>query len=648
MPPPPRGKPSRALVVSVMLVGVVVLATAVMTVATSTASPVARVADIARAFRDYPARIRRARAREDETPFRRLAASQVGYGPLMQKRFTSPQRFTSFIVVSQHSGSTVFQGGAPVREVHTDVLGRIDTVWIGEFSALDAPGRYVIVADNGLSSYPFDIGTMVFDPAIRAVQRAFYFQRAFTAIDATHAEGPWMHASDANRAPPGVHQGWHDAGDFSIYNAQATSTLFWLLEAYNDFLPTADDTNIPESGNGVPDLLDEARWEVQWMLSVQDAPGGFQNTTCLEHYGPYGTNRHDDPTLSDSLRLYKSGEVGTIPTARAIGTLAYASTVFRRFDRQFAERSLNAAWKGWEYLEGRPGQNTDGPTCPASRQDGDSVAGRHVRAYAAAGMLLATGDARFSRAFEEYADDLSNDPSTYRPNVYAALLYLRAAAGDTSRKDAIRRRLRDQANAMRVDATRHPFEWSGRYFWGSVNAGFERAGAFSVKQCLADPSGASADCETAAANTHYALGRNLLQLSYVNGLPGVTRSHTHAFHQWLAALNANPFLFPGMVAGGPNATPERDDVSRPRAQPRPAWGYWGDPAMPRDASTPIDGRYTDNDSWSTNEVDVVWQAAGLYNLYFTQWMANQGRAAIEPSLTDDKRSRVGPGASFDW
>jgi len=122
---------------------------------------------------------------------------------------------------------------------------------------------------------------------------------------------------------------------------------------------------------------------------------------------------------------------------------------------------------------------------------------------------------------------------------------------------------------------------------------------------------------------HYALGRNIFQLSYVSGLPGVTKARTRAFHHWLATLNASPFLFPGLVAGGPNDKPEAYDISIPRARPIPVWGYWGDPGMPRDEATPLDARFTDNDSFSTNEIDIVWQAAALYNLYFAQWLARR-------------------------
>jgi hypothetical protein len=99
------------------------------------------------------------------------------------------------------------------------------------------------------------------------------------------------------------------------------------------------------------------------------------------------------------------------------------------------------------------------------------------------------------------------------------------------------------------------------------------------------------------------------------------------FHHWLAALDAHPRDFPGMIAGGPNLEPEPDDRSHPHASPRPIWAYWGDPAFPRGPTTPIDGRYTDNDSWSTNEPSVEWEARAVYLLHLARWLAG-GAAPI--------------------
>jgi endoglucanase len=550
-----------------------------------------------------------------EPPFSHLAASQVGYGPPMPKQFSAPRKFAGFRVVSDRDGAVALVGGAPVRQVRTNILGAIDTVWIGDFSALAAPGRYRIVADDGAASFPFDVGADVFDGPVRAVQRWFYYQRAFTAVDAAHAEGPWVHPTDAGKAPAGVRMGWHDAGDFSLYSTSTNTALFWLLETYSDFAPSADDTNIPESGNGVPDLLDETRWGLEWLLSVQEASGGFRNATCLERYSAYGTN------TPDNAAPYKEGEVGTLATARAVGNLAYASAIYRRFDSRFADRCLKAARDGYRYLREHWNENTDGPTCPAARADGSEEIGRHVRMFAAAGMLLATSESRFRDDFEENYIELDYDPSFLHMNGFAAQLYLRAAAGDPARKAHIRERLRLLSDQARDDGEKHPFQFASRNHWGTIGAGFTRVGSYNVKRCLEDPIGATRDCEQALADVHYALGRNYLQFCYVSGLPGVTRGRTHAFHHWLATLRAQPYCFPGMVAGGPYANPEAADQSKPHGRPIPAWGYWGDPAFPRGADTPLDGRYTDNDSWSTNEVDVDWQGSSLYNLYFARWMA---------------------------
>ncbi len=560
---------------------------------------------------------RRAALHLEPAPFDGLAASQVGYSPHMRKEFSSPKPFTSFRVIRVDTkGETAFRGGAPIRTIASDDTGAIRTVWLGDFSSLNTEGRYRIVADNGLSTFPFDIRVGIFDNALRSVQRAFYFQRAFTEIDAKHADGPWTHASDAALAPPGIKKGWHDAGDFSIYSASTNSALFWMLSAFADFSPTDDQTGIPESSNGIPDLLDEARWGLEWLLSSQAGIGAFHNTTCQDHYGSYGTN------LPESMSPYRLGEIGTIATGRAVGTLAFASALYRGRDPAFSDKMLTAATLGYRFLHDHPTENSDGPTCPAMREDQMPDIGRNVRMYAAAGMLLATGEARFNTDFEANVQPLENDPSYLRSNVYAALLYLRARAGNPERQKSLDGEFRRHAAIVVRDGSHNAFGWAGRDFWGSIAAGFQRTAGFSAPRCLQNPLGDAVDCEQILANVHHAFGRNYQLFAYVSGLQGVTRGRRHGFHEWLAALDAQPYLFPGIVAGGPNVDPEPNDVSYPGHRPRPIWGYWDDPAMPRSSATPFAGRYTDNDSWSTNELDIDWQGVTLYNLYVAQWLSN--------------------------
>lgn len=548
--------------------------------------------------------------------FSHLAATQLGFAPSGPKPFTSPTPFTAVDVRDLATGRVVWRGAAAPRPVETGVLGASTTAYRGDVAAVSARGRYRIEADNGLRSHPFQIGTDVFDVAQRLVQRVFYFQRAFTAVDARYTEGPWSHPSDAARAPAGVTGGWHDAGDFSVYNMTTVSSLFWLLESYRDFAAVDDATNIPESGNGVPDLLDEARWGLTWLLSVQVADGGFRNSTCVVAYGPYGRN------LPERGPPYVHGEVGTIPTGRAVGVLAAAAAVFRDRDAAFAQRLHEAAVRGWRWLEARPAEHSDGATCSAYRQDGDAQAGRATRMFAAAGLLVSTGERRFHDAFERAFVEIDEEPGPYRFSAYACLLYRRAAAADPARTAAIDARLAALAARITAAADAHPFAWTGRYVWGSLAIGFERAGLL-IARCMADPDAARADCLAALAGLDYAFGRNARLFAYVSGLPGATHGRRHAFHHWLASLDATPFLFPGAVAGGPNERPEAGDGSRPLAWPRSVWGYWDDPAMPRSIATALDHRYTDNDSWSTNEVAIAWQAPALYSLSFAQWAARR-------------------------
>jgi len=118
----------------------------------------------------------------------------------------------------------------------------------------------------------------------------------------------------------------------------------------------------------------------------------------------------------------------------------------------FADRCLEAARSGYRYLKRRWSENSDGPTCPAYRADGNAEIGRHARMFAAAGMLLAGGEQRFRDDFEESFIELQYDPSYHHLNGFAAQLYLRAPAGDPARKRHLRERLRVLAASARETA----------------------------------------------------------------------------------------------------------------------------------------------------------------------------------------------------
>ncbi len=567
----------------------------------------------------------------------RIAVSQLGFLPSMKKQFTSPVPFSSFQIRRAGDGGIAFTGGSAIRSVTSALVGG-STIWIGDFTDLSSPGRYKVVVDSA-ESFPFDIGLSIYDPPLRAVQLFFYYQRAFTSVDIPYAEGPWVHASDADKAPPGVVKGWHDAGNYAVYMPTMTQSIFWLLEVWSDFTPLDDSTNIAESGNGVPDLLDEARWGLEWVRSMQDSNGGFWGSACpgCNNVYTYGSSF---PT--DMLPYCKAAAPTVQNTAKAVAVLAYASVVYDQYDHSFAASCLSAAQRGWNWMTAHPGSTDDSGPCGSYIQGSDPALLKTHQMWADAALLYATGSSVYETAFENDRVPIGGISAFNKSEGFAASLYLRVRSGaNSSVQTALRNEIFAGADVVRASADSHPFGFATEYYWGCTGNGMHRSGQFSWRAFELD-STRTADRDQTLLNLDYIFGRNFYNLCFVSGIAGITNGRQHGFHEWMKALNASPWQFPGGLAAGPNQSPEPNDNSYPYARPYPVWGYWGDPENPRSAATPVEGRFTDNDSWSTNEVAINWNAALLYNLYAARKVASADRidAAVESPYTLPLRPRI--------
>ncbi len=585
--------------------------------------------------------------------FQYIAASQIGYAPGMKKQFSSPANFTSFEIVRTNDNAVAYTGGAPVRSVVSSVVGN-SIVYIGDFTSFATAGRYKILA-NGKESLPFNIGVDVFGGPVRAAQRFFYYQRAFTAIESPYAEGPWVHPTDAVKAPAGVVKGWHDAGDLTIYMPTLTQSLWWLLETWMDFQPTNDDLNIPESGNGIPDLLDETRWGLEWVRSQQDPNGGFWANSCAGGDNSYSYGSTTPNTVGSYTRTVAPTAQNT---AKAVAVLAYASKISQQYDATFAASCLSAARAGWAWLSANPNatNDADGGNCGVYGQGNDVTLLKTNKMWAAAAMLYATGESQFETAFQANYSPISWISSYSKSDAFAGKMYLRCTTGaNATTQNAIKQSIFQFADGVRADADAHPFQWATHYYWGSNSNAAHRTGQFSWQAFRMDQTRV-ADRDALLDNVHYMLGRNYLNISYMSGSDayGATQYRREGFHHWMKALNATPFHFPGAVAGGPNEAPSINDVSYPSATPYSVYGYFGDPRYPRDGTTPIDGRFTDNDSWSTNEICINWQGAILYNLYAAQWVASGGgpigpRDTLPPVISNVQSSAISSSsATITW
>ena len=220
-----------------------------------------------------------------------IRLNQVGFYPDGRKVavVASTAATGAFSVVRQADGAVVLAGTlGPARTWAASG----ETVRQADLSALTATGTYTLAVNGVGTSHPFEVRPAVLEGVARAALKGYYFQRASTPLVAAHA-GLWaraaghpdtqvlVHASAASPGRPAgtviaAPRGWYDAGDYNKYvvnSGIAVGTLLSLYEWEPDYV-RAFGVGIPESGNAVPDLLDEALWNVRWMLAMQDPADG--------------------------------------------------------------------------------------------------------------------------------------------------------------------------------------------------------------------------------------------------------------------------------------------------------------------------------------------------------------------------------------
>jgi endoglucanase len=527
---------------------------------------------------------------------RGIFADQLGYDTYGYKTF-SAEEYKSFSII-RVGDNKVMYSGTDKRAVTSRAVGD-NTVYVGEFTKFQVPGSYYIQLDNGKKSYPFEIGPNVYDATTRASVRFFYYQRNNTAIVMPYAEGPWVHEKDEKELvllPKSiggtkiVRKGWHDAGDLAIYMPNHTYACYWLLAAWDDFRYGPDNLNIPESGNGVPDLIDEIRWGLDWILDMQDEKdGGFFHNMCVNKNSPYNYGR----TTALTITGYELTNKTTAATASAVAALAYASKIFSEFDKKYADRLQRAALKGWEFLESNSQQINITENCD-TYQDADDI---HARFFASAALFLASGDEKFNRYF------LLKDPGSGWISDYnnqtnlAYALYLKSTKGDAKKQSELRNMLVSKAQEANADRDKHPFGFVGYYYWGSLGTSFARVGNYNLIDWRLNRNLNS--LFTAQQQLHYTFGQNSLNFVYFSGFG--ENGMKQGFHHWMKALNATPRSFPGLLAGGPNENPDPNERNMENT-------------YNKSPDTPIDQRYTDNDSWSTNEIAVNQNAQLTYAL----------------------------------
>lgn len=335
-----------------------------------------------------------------------VKVNQLGYAPDDTKTViaTSGEDTKFKIVKADNPDETVFVGKYPEEKVFDTSVSSL--VKKGDFSEFKEPGRYKILSSPSGYSYEFAIGDGLYEDVYKDSVLMLYNQRCGIALD-KNISGEYAHdechmteatvfGTDEKLEVSG---GWHDAGDYGRYVVPGAKTVQDLLLAYEDYGVTADDIGIPESGNGVPDLLDEAKYELDWMLKMQDeATGGvYHKVSCLvfpETVGP--TEETDELILAP---------ISYAATADFAAVMAKASVVYKDVDATFAANCLEAAKKAYDFIKAN--SDMTGYKNPEEIVTGEYPDGKLTdeTLFAAAELYIATGDASYKSDAEAVMAD---------------------------------------------------------------------------------------------------------------------------------------------------------------------------------------------------------------------------------------------------
>ena len=545
---------------------------------------------------------------------REVHLNQVGFYPEMEKVAVVVGAGTvEFRVLPAEGGEAVFSG-ALSEERHSEVWG--EPARVADFSALRTPGSYRVVVPGVGESPPFEIRDRVHGEVARAALKAFYHHRVSSATLPAHA-GVWarpaghpddrvaIHPSAASPGRPAgtlisSPRGWYDAGDYNKYVVNSGITTGTLLSLLEDLPEAASalEVDIPESGNAVPDLLDEVLWNLRWMLTMQDpADGGVYHKLTTASFA--GMVMPHEATAQRYV-VQKS----TAAALNLAAVAAQASRVLRRHAQAapgLADSALAVSLKAWGWARRNPEVLYD-QNAMNGAFDPDVATGaygdRNVAdefAWAAAELHATTAQDSFLSAVSVVADGPATVPTWNEVRTLA--YYTLARFGDSlppagaREAERARARLVAAADSLARGVEGHPFRVpmgaSRRDFvWGSsgvaANQGVLLLNAYRL-------TGNALYLQRALDNLDYLLGRNATGYSFLTGFGERPPMHPH-HRPSQADTVADPV--PGWLSGGPN--PGRQDrCEYPSTVPARAF---------------VD----DVCSYASNEVAINWQAPFVY------------------------------------
>lgn len=544
---------------------------------------------------------------EEEVKEQNIIANQLGYLTNDAKRvvFRGDVTDSQFDVVSEADGKVVYTGKIGEGKYNE---GAQEKTYVGDFSEVKTPGTYRIVTKSLGKSYTFKIGDDIYNDALKDAVRMFYLQRCGEELPESHA-GKWAHPKCHTSMATiygtsekiDVSGGWHDAGDYGRYVVATSKTVGDLLTAYNAN-PTVftDDYNIPESGNNVPDVLDEVKGQLKWLFKMQNKANGgvYHKVTCKDFPGYVMPQDETNELIVCPETTTATGDFAAV--------MAMGYDAFKDLDPTFAKECLAAAEKAWDYLASQPSQIVTNPKGIITGEYGDKK-DADERYWAAAALFKATGKQKYNDAFKQIAaQGVEMGYDWQNVGGFGNDIYLATAGADSATTQKIKTAITKEANRV-LEATKQDAYGTANgdeFYWGSNMSILNDAIIMDAANSFAPN---NEYIEYGKEHVNYCFGKNALATSFVTGYGTATPKNLH--HRPTMVIGEPA---PGMIAGGVNSQLEDSRAKIFLKDAAPAKCYLDDP-----------------ESYSTNEVDIYWNSALVHalarlNLATAQTTGDQG------------------------
>lgn len=535
-----------------------------------------------------------------------IRLNQLGFLPAATKWALVPAVEASrFSVIDVASGAEVF-GGDLTSAAHWEPAE--EAVKLADFSQLTRPGEYQLRVVGVTDSRSFKIADDVYTALNAASIKAFYFNRNSAELLLEHAgifarplghpdTQVLVHASAASTERPegtviSSSKGWYDAGDYNKYIVNSGISTYSLLAAYEHFPAffDAQNLNIPESGDAIPDLLNEALWNLEWMLTMQDPNDG----------GVYHklTNKKFDGTVMPHEATTERYVVQKTTTAALdfAAVMATASRVLAKYETEFpglSAKMLAAAESAWHWAQANPEVIYQQPADIKTGEYGDRQLADEFF-WAAAELYITTKNDSYYTAANA-ADTSATVPSwgDVRSLGWISLAHHREQLSAVADQKLIANRIETLASQLLsvwANSAYRVTMQSSDFIWGSNSVALGQGMILLQAYRL---NGQREYLDAAQSTLDYVLGRNAVDTSFVTGFGQQSTLYPHHRPSGADGIEAP---IPGFIAGGPQPR-QQDKDDCPVAYP---------------SSIPARSYLDHYCSYASNEIAINWNAPLVY------------------------------------